>query len=280
MRLDRVLVERGLVDSREKARQRIRAGEVFVDGRMVLKPSASVAPASEVRLVGRGCPYVSRGGLKLEKALDVFGVQPTGKVVLDAGASRGGFTDCLLQRGARLVYALDVGRGQLAEKLQKDPRVRPMEGRNLRDALSEWFDPSPEMATLDVSFISLREVLPVLAQLLPEGGDAIVLVKPQFEAGCGIVPRSGVVTNPKVHCRVLLDVLRTGEHRGLMPWGVTFSPLRGEKGNIEFFLWFRKGVVSLSEKWEDECVRTVEEAHRSLGNRSFPPCTAKVIFAH
>lgn len=270
MRLDRALVERGLVDSREKARERIGAGEVFVDGRVVLKPAASVTSASVLSLVGRGCPYVSRGGLKLEKALDVFGVQPAGKVILDAGASRGGFTDCLLQRGARLVYALDVGRGQLAEKLQEDPRVRSLEGRNLRNARPEWFDPSPEMATVDVSFISLRRVLPVLAQLLPEGGDTIGLVKPQFEAGRRVVPRSGVVTSPATQCRVLLDILRAGEEEGLTPWGVTFSPLRGEKGNLEFFLWFRKGVVSPSKRWEDECIRTVEEAHRTLGNRSFP----------
>jgi len=270
-RLDCLLVERGLVRSRTLAQRRIRAGEVFVNGHVVLKPSERVEPDATLSLSGGGCPYVSRGGLKLERALDAFAVDPNGKVALDAGASRGGFTHCLLMRGARLVYALDVGSGQLAPELRDNERVRVMENRNLRDAVPEWFDPSPQLATVDLSFISLTRVLPVLARLLPEGGDLIALVKPQFEAGRGEVPRSGVVTKAETHRRVLRDVSRSGLEWGWTPRSLTVSPIRGGSGNIEYFIHFQRGVASCPAEWDDLCAHTVEAAHSRFRTREREP---------
>jgi 23S rRNA (cytidine1920-2'-O)/16S rRNA (cytidine1409-2'-O)-methyltransferase len=230
-RLDVALVERRLAASREQARARILAGDVLVDGQVAAKPGVLVAAAAAVEVRGAP-PYVSRGGEKLAHALDRFGVAVADRVALDAGASTGGFTDCLLQRGARRVYAVDVGYGQLDWRLRQNPRVVVMERTNLRqlDALPE----SVDLATLDLSFISLRLVLEPVRRLLQPAGEIVALVKPQFEAGRGQVGRGGVVRDPAVHGAVLADVLAWAAAHGFAVRGLTASPLRGPAGNVEF----------------------------------------------
>lgn len=236
-RLDVVLVERGLVASREQARARILAGSVEIDGQVVTKPGALVPAEAAVAL--RAPPrYVSRGGEKLAHALARFGIDVAGRVALDAGASTGGFTDCLLQHGARRVYAIDVGYGQLHWRLRQDPRVVVMERVNLRH-LQRLPEPV-DLATLDLSFISLRLVLPVVWRLLRPGGEVVALVKPQFEAGRREVGRGGVVRDPRVHAAVLRDLLAWATTHGFTVLGLTASPLRGPAGNVEFLLHLRR----------------------------------------
>ncbi len=233
-RLDLLLVQRGLAESRTQAQRLIMAGEVTVDGQVVTKPGTRVAVKAHVE-VRQPLPYVSRGGLKLAAALDEFGLNPAGRVAADVGASTGGFTDVLLQRGARRVYAIDVGYGQLAWKLRQDPRVVVMERTNARylESLPEPVD----LVTIDASFISLRLLLPAVRKWLRPGGDVIALVKPQFEAGREQVGKGGVVRNPAVHRQVLRDLATWARERGWRVAGVTVSPLRGPAGNVEFFLW-------------------------------------------
>jgi 23S rRNA (cytidine1920-2'-O)/16S rRNA (cytidine1409-2'-O)-methyltransferase len=238
VRLDVALVERGLEASRERARRLIVAGEVTVDGEVARAPAALVA-VDAVLAIGRRLPYVSRGGLKLAHALDRFGIDVGGRVALDAGASTGGFTDCLLQRGAARVYAADVGKGLLAWKLRQDPRVVVMEGVNVRR-----LPPLPEavsVATVDVAFISLRLVLPAVAGALDPAGEVVALVKPQFEAGPGAVGKGGVVRDPAVHRQVLEGAMAGARTAGLIAVGLTAAPIRGEAGNVEFLLWARPG---------------------------------------
>ena len=239
MRLDRLLVHRGLAPSREKARARIMAGEVLVDDEPVAKAGALVAEDAEVRLRGDGCPYVSRGGVKLAGALKAFELEPRGLVCADIGASTGGFTDCLLQRGAARVHAVDVGYGQLAYELRTDPRVvvhERVNARNLTD-LGEAVD----LVVVDVAFISLRLILPACDAILVDGGRVICLVKPQFEAGRSEVGKGGVVKDKAVHARVVGEVARVGGGVGLAPSDVCASPIEGPAGNREFFLLLRKG---------------------------------------
>ncbi|HWP28777.1 MAG TPA: TlyA family RNA methyltransferase [Chloroflexota bacterium] len=232
-RLDLVLVERGLVPSREQARARILAGEVTVAGQVLTKPGALVDRDASIALRPTA-QYVSRGGIKLAHALDRFGIDVAGRVALDAGASTGGFTDCLLRRGARRVYAVDVGYGQLDWRLRQDPRVVVMERVNLREltALPEPID----LATLDLSFISLRLVLEPVRRLLQPAGEIVALVKPQFEAGRALVGRGGVVRDPAVHAAVLRDLAHWAAEHGLAVVNMTASPLRGPAGNVEFFM--------------------------------------------
>lgn len=236
-RLDVLLVEKGLVESREKARQAIMAGKVRVNGVTADKPGTFVAEDAVVELLAPACPYVSRGGLKLEKALKVFAVEVKGKVVLDAGASTGGFTDCLLKHGAARVYAVDVGYGQLDWSLRQDPRVVNIERTNIR-----YFDPGwapeekPHLITADLSFISLTVVLPRFKELLRPGGEVIALVKPQFEAGRERVGKKGVVRDPAVHREVLERVINAARTEGFYVRGLTHSPITGPEGNIEYFL--------------------------------------------
>ena len=232
-RLDRLLVSRGLVPSREQAQRLIYAGEVRVDGAVGRAPAQLVSPTADLQ-VRRPPPFVSRGGEKLAHALDVFAVDVTGRVCLDVGASTGGFTDALLQRGAARVYALDVGRAQLAWKLRQDRQVVVMEGVNAR-----YLEPLPEpvdLITVDVAFISLAKVLPAVLRSLRPQGQLLALVKPQFEAGPELVGRGGVVRDPAVHQLVLDDVLATLPQLGHTPVGLTTSPLRGPAGNVEFFV--------------------------------------------
>ncbi|HEV2580708.1 MAG TPA: TlyA family RNA methyltransferase [Ktedonobacteraceae bacterium] len=242
-RLDVALVRRGLAPSRERARALIMAGQVYVGSALADKPGTMIALDAECRLAETPdeLKYASRGGLKLEKALDSFGLNPTGLVALDVGASTGGFTDCLLQHGARRVYALDVGRGQLAWTLRRDPRVIVMESTNIRHvtALPEVV----QCAVIDVSFISLRLVLPPLAPLLAPGAWVVALVKPQFEAGKAEVDRGeGVIRDPAVHERILAELQAwIPQHTPFTIRGLTDSPIYGRDGNREFLLWLCLG---------------------------------------
>ena len=236
IRLDLALVERGLAVSRERARALILAGRVHVDGEVVSKAGTTVAPDAELELTAPDHPYVGRGGVKLAHALDVFHIDPAGRRALDIGASTGGFTDVLLQRGAQRVIALDVGHGQLDWRLRNDPRVVVRERVNAR-ALTRDVVPQPvDLVTIDVSFISLRHIFPAVAALVSPGADIVALVKPQFEAGREEVGRHGLVTDPAVHEAVVARATSDAEQSGLVRVNMTHSPIAGATGNKEFFL--------------------------------------------
>lgn len=239
-RLDRLLVERGLVASREEGRTLILAGEVIVDHRPVVKAGSLVDAGAVIRLKRKALPYVSRGGVKLEKALREFRVDVKDRIALDVGVSTGGFTDCLLAHGARLVYAVDVGYGQLDWKLRKDRRVVVLEKRNIRYLEPAELPQTPEFATVDVSFISLRLVLPAVKRLLAPQAEILALIKPQFEVGKGKVGKGGVVRRPEEHHRVIEEVKEVSRALKLEVGGVTESPLLGPKGNREFFIYLIK----------------------------------------
>jgi 23S rRNA (cytidine1920-2'-O)/16S rRNA (cytidine1409-2'-O)-methyltransferase len=245
-RLDVALVVRGLVPSREKAARLILAGAVSVDGQRVDKAGALVAPGSRIEITARP-RFVSRGGEKLAHALDAFGISPQGRVCVDVGASTGGFTHCLLERGAARVYAVDVGQGQLDASLRADGRVVVMEKTNARQLDPYAFPEPPDLATIDVSFISLEKVLPSVFNVLKPAGEAVALVKPQFEVGKGQVGKGGVVRDPAHHKAVIERVARFAVLHGWHVRGVTASPVRGPKGNREFFLRLTKTGRTLSE---------------------------------
>ena len=230
-RLDLLLVEQGLAESRQRAQRLIMAGEVSVDERIVDKPGIRVPVAAQVT-VKSGLPYVSRGGFKLAAALDAFELDVRGWIGVDVGASTGGFTDCLLQRGAGRVYAIDVGYGQLAWKLQQDPRVVVMDRTNARHV--EHLPEAADLATIDVSFISLRLIIPAVTGWLRPGGSIVALIKPQFEAGREQVGKGGVVRDPRVHRAVLEDLANWAQSQGLGLTGLIRSPITGPKGNVEF----------------------------------------------
>jgi 23S rRNA (cytidine1920-2'-O)/16S rRNA (cytidine1409-2'-O)-methyltransferase len=235
VRLDQLLVDRGLAASRERARALILAGQAQVNGRVVSKAGAQVAPDADVTLLAPDHPYVGRGGLKLAHALQTFGIAVEGCDALDIGASTGGFTDVLLQRGAARVVALDVGYGQLEWRLRRDPRVMVIERVNAR-YLTPADVPGPfDLVCIDVSFISLRQILPVVPPLLRAGGDVVALVKPQFEAGRAEV-RNGVIRDEAVRARVVDEIRAAAAAVGLTPVAVTPSPITGQKGNVEFLL--------------------------------------------
>lgn len=236
VRLDNLLVERGLAPSRSAAQRLVMAGQVRVEGQVALKPSQSVDPKSQI-LLEKGLPYVSRGGEKLAYALHVFAVEVQGKVCADVGASTGGFTDCLLQHGAKRVYAIDVGKGILDWKIRQEPRVVVLEETNVRQV--ENLPEKIDLATIDVSFISLKVVLPVVKNWLhAEGGEVIALIKPQFEAGRQEVARGkGVIRSEEVHLRVIEEIRHSAVESGFIDKGLCESPLLGPKGNKEFFIW-------------------------------------------
>lgn len=245
-RLDAALVARGLVSSRERAKGAIAAGLVFVNGRLASKPSAPVGTCDEIEVRGVVLPYVSRGGLKLEKALAAFGIDVAGARCVDLGASTGGFTDCLLQHGAACVVAVDVGHDQLAAALRSDGRVTCLEGTDARAVTPEQVGGLLDVAVTDVSFISLAKVLPTMASLLREGGRAVCLIKPQFEAGREHVGKRGVVRDPHVHQAVIERVLGEARTCGLEPVGLDYSPITGPEGNIEYLLHaVRTGVAGV-----------------------------------
>lgn len=240
-RLDVLLVRRGLAPSRERARALILAGRVKVAGRVESKAGTAVAGDAAVELVEADHPYVSRGGLKLARALEAFGIDPAGRAALDIGASTGGFTDVLLQRGAAHVVALDVGRAQLDWRLRNDPRVTVRERTNARALARVDVPGAVDLVTIDVAFISLAHILPALAPLLPPRADVVALVKPQFEAGRAQVGRRGLVVDPAVHSAVVARVTAAAAACGLARLAMIESPITGATGNREFFLHLRRG---------------------------------------
>jgi len=241
-RIDRLLAEREMVSSRERARALIMEGRIRVDGQVVNKAGTQVSLDALIEIRGQDLPFVSRGGIKLEGALDAFGVNPQGMVVMDVGASTGGFTDCMLQRGASKIYAVDVGYGQLAWKLQRDPRVVNLERRNVRYLRREEIKEEVDLIVIDTSFISIEKFLPHLLQFLRKGGTILGLIKPQFEVGKGEVGKGGVVKDPALHRKVIERISELSQDLGLRVLGVTESPLLGPKGNKEFFIYLRKNA--------------------------------------
>ena len=260
-RLDVLLTERGLAENRTKAQAIIMSGLVYVQGQKADKPGVSYEESVDIEVRSGGCPYVSRGGLKLEKALRDFGVDPTGFVCSDSGASTGGFTDCLLQQGARKVFAIDVGYGQLDWKIRSDPRVVVMERTNVRYVTPEQLGEPLDLSVVDVSFISLKIVLPVIKTFLKPTGQVLCLIKPQFEAGKDKVGKKGVVRDPDTHKEVLDDFVALAKELNMTILGLTCSPVKGPEGNIEFL-----GHLTLEQK-EGICPDTqqlVTQAHETL----------------
>ena len=240
VRLDVALVERGLAPTRERAQALILAGLVDVDGQRVDKAGTKIRAESDIRVRGSDNPFVSRGGLKLRHALDAFALDVSGRIAMDVGASTGGFTDCLLQRGAAKVYAVDVGKGQLDVKLRNDPRVVVMEKENVRLLARERVPDPLDLVVGDLSFISLALVLPKVMEFLEPGGDAVLLVKPQFEVGKGRVGKGGVVRDEALREEALATVVRAARDTGFEIGGTVESPIKGAKGNVEYLLWLKR----------------------------------------
>ena len=263
-RIDVLLVEKNLIETRERAQKTIMAGVVFVDGERVDKPGTKVNSDAEIIVKGNPIPYVSRGGLKLEKAIKTLNIELSGKRCMDIGASTGGFTDCMLQNGASHVFSVDVGYGQLDWKLRNDPRVTNMERTNIRHVTVENISEQLDFLSIDVSFISLKLVLPVAYQLLKENGTMVFLIKPQFEAGREQVKKSGVVREAKVHQQVLESVLNFAYTLGLSIEFLTFSPIKGPKGNIEFLAYAQKMSPENEIKQNYDIKKIVSDAHDSL----------------
>ena len=259
-RLDVLLFEKGMVPSRERAKAIIMSGIVYVNNQKADKAGMSIPEDAEIEIRGKTNSFVSRGGLKIEKALTYFQIDPKDLCAMDIGASTGGFTDCLLTRGARKVYSIDVGYGQLAWKLRQDPRVVCMERTNIRKVTPDMLDDVPEFAVIDVSFISLKLVLPVVAQLLNEHGRIACLIKPQFEAGKGKVGKKGVVREPEIHLDVLNAFIEDAHEAGFHVYNLTFSPIKGPEGNIEFLGYIGKD----GEDADIDTAALVAEAHGAL----------------
>jgi len=260
-RLDVLLVEQGHLESRQKAQATIMSGLVFVNNQRVDKPGTMVANDAAIEVRGNAIPYVSRGGLKLEKAMKTYGLVLDGKICADIGASTGGFTDCMLQNGAQKVYAVDVGYGQLDWKLRSDERVVCMERTNARYLTHEQVPDELDFASVDVSFISLKLILPMLHTLLKEDGYVVCLVKPQFEAGKEKVGKKGVVRDPAVHLEVLENFFCHAKENGFTVIGITYSPIRGPEGNIEYLGYLRHGA---HEEGNFDLKALVDESHGTL----------------
>lgn len=264
-RVDVLLVERGICETREKAKRAIMAGIIYSNEERMDKPGEKISEDAPLQMKGNDLKYVSRGGLKLEKALVEFDLSVEGKLMLDIGSSTGGFTDCALQNGAKHCYALDVGYNQLAWKIRQDERVTVMERTNFRHSKPEDFEQGlPEFATIDVSFISLKIILPVLKDILVPGGDVIALVKPQFEAGRDHVGKKGVVRDPKVHRAVLLKVGQFAVEAGFHLKNMSYSPITGGEGNIEFLFHLQSAqenseILEVSQSAIDEVVKMAHE---------------------
>ena len=260
-RLDVLLTERMFAETRSKAQAIIMSGNVYVNGQKADKPGISYEETVEIEVKGAVCPYVSRGGLKLEKALRDFGVDPTGYVCSDSGASTGGFTDCLLQQGAKKVFAIDVGYGQLDWKIRSDERVVVMERTNIRYVTPEDLGEPLDLSVIDVSFIGLEIVLPTIKQLLKPTGQVLCLIKPQFEAGKENVGKKGVIREPKIHQMVLDNFVALVDRLGFKILGLTFSPVKGPEGNIEFL-----GHLTLDdvEGIRPDTAQVVADAHKTL----------------
>ncbi len=260
-RLDLVLVARGLAESRQRAQADIMAGFVFVNGQKALKAGAAVEDDAAIEVRGRAIPYVSRGGLKLQKAMELWGLDLSGLVCADIGASTGGFSDCMLQHGAAKVYAVDTGYGKLDWKIRSDPRVVPLERTNARYLTHEHIPEELDFASIDVSFISLKLILPPLRGLLKPEGEMVCLVKPQFEAGKEKVGKKGVVRDPKVHLEVLERFLIHAEESNFAVKDITFSPIRGPEGNIEYLGHLVSRNIPVQAH---DLAKLVEESHKTL----------------
>ncbi|MFH1709540.1 MAG: TlyA family RNA methyltransferase [bacterium] len=241
LRIDELLVKKGLFTSRAKAQASIIAGLILADEQKIEKPGVKIEETAEIRILGNACPYVSRGGLKLAGAIDNFKIDVNGLVAADIGAGTGGFTDCLLQRGAKKVYAIDVGYGQIDWKLRSDKRVVVIERKNARELSTDELDGKVDLVVMDVSFISILKILPAVQNILKEGADVITLVKPQFEAERGNVPRGGVIRSKSLREKVLGKVRAGAQALGYEFLGEMESPVAGKEGNIEFFLHLRRG---------------------------------------
>lgn len=266
-RLDVLLHERGLSESRQRAQADIMGGWVYVDGQQVLKAGTAVSEDAVIEVRGQAIPYVSRGGLKLAKAMDVFGLDLTGMVCADIGASTGGFSDCMLQHGAAKVYAVDTGYGKLAWKLRTDERVVPLERTNARYLTHEQIPEELDLASVDVSFISLRLILPALRGILAPDGQVVCLVKPQFEAGKEKVGKKGVVRDPKVHLEVLEHFLTHADEADFTVKDITFSPIRGPEGNIEYLGYL---TVGRGPAFGGDLAALVEQSHAELEGGKHP----------
>ena len=260
-RLDIYLVENGLVSGRDLAKSLIMAGKVYVNNQKADKAGDQVSEKDKVELRGETLKYVSRGGLKLEKAMKAFPINLEGAVAMDIGASTGGFTDCMLQNGASKVFAVDVGYGQLAWKLRTDERVVNMERTNIRYVTLEDLGEELDFASVDVAFISLKLVLPVAKNLLREDGEIVALIKPQFEAGREKVGKKGVVRDPMVHREVIEEVTTFAQNTGFEILGLEFSPIRGPEGNIEYLMYARKKSEFEIKSFVEEIARLVEKSH-------------------
>lgn len=260
-RLDVLLTEQKFFDNRTRAKAMIMAGKVLVNGQKVDKAGTLIPADAQIRILGEEMPFVSRGGLKLQKALDVFGINLVGKMAADVGASTGGFTDCMLQRSAKMVYSIDVGYGQLAWKLRRDLRVVNKERTNIRNVTRrDFYYGLPEFVSIDVSFISLEKVLPVVFDVLTDLGEVVALIKPQFEAGREHVGKKGVVRDKKIHASVIERVLDFAAEVGFTIRGLDFSPVKGPEGNIEYLAYLSKGGASAGV----EILSVVNLAHGEL----------------
>jgi len=267
-RLDILLVKRGLAVSRSQAQGLVLAGEISVDGETITKSGTLVKEDALIE-IKKTIEYVSRGGLKLEKAIREFSIEIDGKICVDIGASTGGFTHCLLKYGAKLVYAIDVGRGLLHPLLKKDLRVKPIEGYNARYLEPTIFPLKPVLGTIDVSFISVRKILPALYKCLEGEKEVVILIKPQFEAEYRFVSKGGVVVKPEFHIETIRKILEFTINLGLFPQGLTFSPIRGKSGNIEYLLFISGKKSSIEPSVED----IVKEAFLYFENRNIPSPT-------
>lgn len=263
-RLDQALVNRGLAPSREKGKALIMAGKVYVNEQKSDKPGTPVKLSDELTVKGDPLPYVSRGGLKLEKALREFALDLRGKVMMDVGASTGGFTHCALKQGVARVFAIDVGYGQLDWSLRQNPQVINLERTNARYLTSKEIPEPVDFISIDVAFISLSKILPALIPFLQEGGDIVALIKPQFEAGREKVGKKGVVRDPQVHLEVIRGVFQLCRGLELNPRGLQYSPITGPEGNIEFLLWLKKESTDPMLSWEEQIEKIVEQAHSEL----------------
>lgn len=259
-RIDVLLVEKGLFDTREKAQKNIMAGLVFVDNQRVDKPGEKIRANSNIEVKGEAIPYVSRGGLKLEKAIKEFKIDMDGKTAMDVGASTGGFTDCMLKNNAARIFAVDVGYGQLAWELRTNERVVSMERTNIRYVKKEDIGILLDFASIDVAFISLKLVLPVVLSLLKDKGEIVALIKPQFEAGRNKVGKKGVVRDPDTHMEVITGIIYFAAEIGLELLGLTFSPVKGPEGNIEYLAYF---IKSGNTDVNNDIISRIEEVVRS-----------------
>ena len=264
-RLDVMLVKRGLADSREKAKAVIMAGIVYVDGQKEDKAGTTFPETVKIEVRGNTLRYVSRGGLKLEKAMDQFGVELKGKVCMDCGASTGGFTDCMLQNGAVKVYSVDVGHGQLAWKLRNDERVVCMEQTNMRYVTADNIEELAQFVSIDVSFISLKKILPAVRRILVDGGEVVALIKPQFEAGREKVGKKGVVRDQKVHEEVIAMITEFAMDNSFKLLHLDYSPIKGPEGNIEYLLHMKKlEENAFVKEYDFDIHQVVEASHKAL----------------